>query len=91
MNPLDTKSVFGRAAEIPDPVARAAFLDGACAGRPEVRAEVETLLRALGDAGSFMRGPAAGADPTGAYDGDVPQGLRTLVFQAKCSRHRNLL
>ena len=44
----DAKSVFGRASEMPSPAARAAFLDDACAGHPAVRAEVETLLKALG-------------------------------------------
>ncbi len=55
----DAKSVFGRAAEIPSPGGRAAFLDEACAGHPSVRAEVETLLKAFGNAKSFMAAPAA--------------------------------
>ena len=55
----DVKSVFGKAVEIPAEADRAAFLDEACAGAPEVRAEVQGLLDALGRAGSFMRSPAA--------------------------------
>ncbi|MFO0807733.1 MAG: serine/threonine-protein kinase [Gemmataceae bacterium] len=74
----DAKSIFGRAAEISTPGERAAFLDDACAGHPAVRAEVETLLKALGDAGSFMRSPAA---PAGTADyGDAgTEGEGTLI------------
>ena len=50
----DVMSVFGRAAEIATPSGRAAFLEEACVGHPAIRAEVEELLSALEDAGSFM-------------------------------------
>jgi hypothetical protein len=50
----DVKSVLGRAAEITTPTGRAAFLEEAWAGRPDLRAVVVVILRALGDAGSFM-------------------------------------
>lgn len=79
MNVPNAQSVFGRAAEIPDPAERDAYLDAACLGRPDVRAEVETLLRALGAAGSFMRVPAAGADATREYDSDIPEGEGTVI------------
>ena len=79
MNAPDTQSIFGRAVEIPDPAARAAFLDAACAGRPVVRAEVETLLRALSAAGPLLNRPAAGPDATLDYDGDIPEGEGAVV------------
>jgi serine/threonine protein kinase/WD40 repeat protein len=75
----DVQSVFGRAAEIASSAERAAFLDRACAGRPAVRAEVESLLKALGDAGSFMRSPAAPAGETAAHDDPVTEGEGTVI------------
>src|SRR5262245_53999384 len=75
----DVKSVFGRAAEIASPAERAAYLDQACAGRPAVRAEVETLLRALGNAGSFMGSPAAPAGETQPYANPITEGEGTVI------------
>ena len=40
------------------PQERAAFLEAACAGQPEVRREVEDLLSVCGATGSFMETPA---------------------------------
>jgi hypothetical protein len=65
MNPLppDVRSVFGRAPEIGSAAERAAFLDEACVPNAELRAEVEGLLQAVGNAGDFMKQPAPPADP----------------------------
>ena len=41
-----------------DPGQRAGFLDQACAGRGQLRREVESLLEAHGRAGSFIEAPA---------------------------------
>ncbi len=54
----DVKSIFGRALEIESPAERSAFLGEACAANPELRAEVEDLLRAMAGAGDFMKRPA---------------------------------
>jgi serine/threonine protein kinase/WD40 repeat protein len=75
----DVKSVFGRAAEIAAPAERAAYLDQACAGRPAVRAEVETLLRALGNAGSFMGSPAAPAGETQPHANPITEAEGTVI------------
>src|SRR5262245_59475789 len=75
----DVKSVFGRAVEIASPAERAAFLDEACAGHPAVRAEVEGFLKALDNAGSFMRYPAAPAGETADYDTPIAEGEGTVV------------
>jgi hypothetical protein len=75
----EVMSVFGRAVEIAAPRDRAAFLDEACAGRPAVRAEVEELLNAHGDAGSFMAAPAAPAADTGSLDSPVAEGVGSSV------------
>src|SRR5688572_20101980 len=48
------RAVFCEAAEIPDPAARAAFLDSACAGDLGLRAQVERLLAADSNAGDFL-------------------------------------
>jgi serine/threonine protein kinase/WD40 repeat protein len=75
----DAKSVFGRAAEIASPRERAAFLDAECAGHPGVRAEVETLLKALGNAGSFMGHPAAPAGETQSHASPISEGEGTVI------------
>ncbi len=54
----DAKSIFGRALEL-DPEDRAAYLDEACANDPALRARIDGLLAAHGEAGEFMRRPAA--------------------------------
>jgi len=48
-------------------------LDEACAGAPEVRAEVQGLLDALGRAGSFMRSPAAPHPNTEDYEPPITE------------------
>jgi serine/threonine protein kinase len=53
----DLKSLFGRALEIPSLAARAAYLDEACNGNALLRAEVDGLLQAHDQAGSFLKRP----------------------------------
>jgi WD40 repeat protein/serine/threonine protein kinase len=71
------KAIFDEAAEIDSPGERAAYLDKACAGAPEVRQKVETLLKAFADAGSFLSLPdeltnlAANARPRGLADSEA--------------------
>jgi serine/threonine protein kinase len=50
----DVKSIFGHAMALSSATERAAYLQQACAGDPELRAEVESLLQANSDAGSFL-------------------------------------
>jgi serine/threonine protein kinase len=69
------KAVFDRAHEIDSPDERRAYLDQACAGAPEVRREVEALLRAHDAApGSFLNDSPRPPDATGPYApaGDTP-------------------
>lgn len=54
-----TESIFQSALQL-DATERAAFLDRACAGNKDLREEVESLLGALDQAGSFLQDPAAG-------------------------------
>ena len=51
------KEVLGLAIDQP-PDRRSALLDTLCAGEPELRAEVESLLAAEAEAGSFLVSPA---------------------------------
>jgi hypothetical protein len=55
---MTERAVFLSAIEHTDPVARAAYLDAACAGNPALRERVESLLRSNADAGGFLDVPA---------------------------------
>src|SRR5437867_3048017 len=71
---LTPKAIFDRAHEITSGADRAAYLEEACAGAPELRRKVEALLRAHEEAGSFLVKPAFEPPPTGAYlQGDTGQ------------------
>ncbi|MCI0332437.1 MAG: serine/threonine-protein kinase [Planctomycetes bacterium] len=74
----DVKSIYGRAAEIASPTERAAYLAEACGGDAGLRGEVERLLAAAGEAGSFMEGPAVATLHTAAFQ-RVSEGPGTLV------------
>ena len=56
----DPKRIFGEALALTDPTQRARYLERACAANPELRREVESLLRAHEQAGNFLPlpGPA---------------------------------
>jgi eukaryotic-like serine/threonine-protein kinase len=56
---VDVRAVFDRALEISTQPERAAYLDQACADFPEIRKEVEDLLKAHSEAGSFLQFAAA--------------------------------
>jgi WD40 repeat protein/serine/threonine protein kinase len=55
---MSERTIFLNALEQEDPAARAAYLDDACAGRPELRRRVEDLLRSHQEAGTFLNVPA---------------------------------
>ncbi|MHC4404458.1 MAG: protein kinase domain-containing protein, partial [Planctomycetota bacterium] len=56
---MDEQSILLAALEREDPAKRAAFLEEACAGAPELRQRVETLLRAHEHTSTFMEETAA--------------------------------
>ncbi len=68
---MTERSVFLEALEHRDPAARAAFLDRACAGRPQLRERVEELLHSHAEADTFLQVPAleqlAAADQSLAF------------------------
>jgi len=55
----DVKSIFGRALECRSTEERSLYLNEACAGDTALRGEVEELLAAADQAGSFLNKPAA--------------------------------
>jgi hypothetical protein len=69
------ESVFTEALAINDPQERATFLEQACAGDADLRASVESLLKAF-VAGSFLEKPAfpPAADPGAASSSEVTVG-----------------
>ncbi|MBI2926678.1 MAG: DUF1513 domain-containing protein, partial [Verrucomicrobia bacterium] len=83
--------LFETARELPDPRRRQAFLDGACAGQPELRRRVDQLLQAAEQAdklfsesaASFYFGPASAEDVD--PDGTVsvrPSPLQSGLLEA---------
>ena len=73
-------SIFAAALSKSSPEERAAFLDEACKGNPELRREVEALLQAHENAGSFLQRPLLSetatllppTGPDGAHAGRIP-------------------
>src|SRR5262245_59083587 len=63
-------TIFGQALECASPEEHAAYLQRACQGDPALRARVEGLLQAHGDAGNFLRGSPRTEGPDAA--GDFP-------------------
>ncbi len=81
------KSIFLAASEVPDPAARADYLDQQCGNDGPLRARVEALLRAddaAVDLGDQPLGPAVGAtidEPTAVQPGTLIAGRYKLRQQ----------
>jgi serine/threonine protein kinase len=58
------KDIFTKALDFAAPGERDRYLAEACAGNAGLRAEVESLLRAIDKAGSFLEAPATAPGPT---------------------------
>src|SRR5260221_546862 len=71
---MSERDIFIAALQQQDPAQRQAYLDDACAGQPELRQQVEDLLRLHEGAGSFLERPAAGSPATGALQ-DAPEEM----------------
>src|SRR5437016_705146 len=63
---MTERDIFIAALQKEDPAERQAYLDEACARQPELRQQVENLLRLYEGAGSFLEKPAAKSAATGA-------------------------
>src|SRR5262245_23853866 len=66
---MSEETIFGEALQQTDPARRAAFLDAACAGDPQLRRRVEALLAAHAVSDSFLEPPAG--ESFAASPGDV--------------------
>ncbi len=89
----DIKAIFVEALDLATDAERASYLDRTCAAASGVRARVESLLAAIGEAGSFLETPAlvreaarerhAGADEAtlavGSDSVDAPVGVETTA------------
>src|SRR5262245_31832974 len=73
---MTERDVFIGALQQDDPARRLAYLDEACAGQPELRRQVEGLLRLHDGAGSFLENPAAAGSMPEA-DGQAVSGEAT--------------
>src|SRR5258708_38119985 len=70
---MTERDIFIAALQKEDPALRQAYLDEACAGQPELRQQVEHLLRLHEGAGSFLEKPAVDSAATGAFPGAAEQ------------------
>src|SRR5262245_11853738 len=70
--------VFAAALERPS-AARAAYLDAACAGDPELRAEVDALLASHERAGTFLEASVTAV----SFDTGLPVGARVGPYEIR--------
>jgi serine/threonine protein kinase len=70
---MTERDIFIAALQREDPARRQAYLDQACARKPELRSQVEHLLWLYDGAGSFLEKPAATAQATGAFQQHAPE------------------
>jgi serine/threonine protein kinase/tetratricopeptide (TPR) repeat protein len=77
--PVNESQIFTSALKLATPAERAAYLDEACAGDPQLRADVEALLRAHSTDPGFLEEPAASmrgtVDDSNAEREDKPDEL----------------
>ncbi|MEK6262207.1 MAG: hypothetical protein AABP62_26715 [Planctomycetota bacterium] len=71
-DPNDAKSIFLQVVELSSATERAEFLDRACAGRPELKARVESLLKTALDPDSLLDQPVAEFGATQLDSHDIP-------------------
>src|SRR4051812_6695432 len=95
---MSERDIFTATREMTDPVARSAYLDGACGGDTGLRSRVEALLRAHDQPDSLLDNPAAPPrDPDSGttcairHEGDAaPDDEVPLGFLAPATRPDSL-
>src|SRR5262245_43010785 len=74
----DLRAIFCEALDRKTPQEQAEYLAQACQGRPELRAQVEELLQAHGEAGSFLQEPP-GSPVATADKQPLSEGPGTMI------------
>jgi hypothetical protein len=71
--------------------ARSQYLDDACRGNIELRAEVESLLSSMDESKSFLEEPAVGDATTIGYNSQLRSGQQISHYKNcfACSLRRN--
>src|SRR5947209_14370727 len=87
---MTERDIFIAALQKGEPAERRAYLDEACAGQPDLRRQVEHLLRLHDGAGSFLEKPAAEAAATGAPADAAEQALSSEAPGALIGRYKLL-
>jgi hypothetical protein len=93
---MTERDIFLAVLDLPDPAARAAYLDAACGGDTARRARVDALIRSHQAAGSFLAEPAVlGQAATRTFDMDsaaesTPGDDEALGFLAPSQRPDSL-
>src|SRR5262245_13894145 len=80
-NAMSESGIFKAAVKLP-PEQRADYLDQACGDDPELRREVESLLRAHDASGSFLQEPPPGPQPT-VTERPLTEGPGTVIGSYK--------
>jgi tetratricopeptide (TPR) repeat protein/serine/threonine protein kinase len=80
-NAMSESGIFKAAVKLP-PERRAAYLDQACGSDEELRRDVDSLLRAHDEAGSFLHDLAAGT-PATMDQGPLTEGPGTVIGSYK--------
>ncbi len=75
---MSDESIFAAALALPNPAERAAYLDRACVGKPELRRQVADLLGAHA-ASNLLDQPAVAPAATGAFVSSNPDGPASQV------------
>src|SRR6266446_4535222 len=88
MKPPDAneETLFDAARQLPDPQARTAYLDAACAGNPKLRQRIEDLLKAGLQADQFLAGDPLELGAAGRQTivvGPLSEGPGTLIGNYK--------
>jgi WD40 repeat protein/serine/threonine protein kinase len=87
---MSERDIFIAALQKEDPAERQAYLDAACAGRPELRQQVDNLLQLHEGAGSFLERPAAGSATTAPIQDAAKQAAPPEAAGAVIGRYKLL-
>src|SRR5688572_29374637 len=76
---VSIEDLFAKALEISAPDEREQFIGAVCAGKPQLREELDTLLRAHQAAGAFLRDPEETPVSTVRISEPLPQAACPVI------------